>query len=189
MKPLFRTIIEATLWGLAALAVIAGVLIFRLVYVAEPEVARSVQFRGFVLLPSRALVTILDYLTVSGRRLFVTDESTGSVYKIDLDSEGLPQSSAVSEFSSEPSAHGVVLDPAKPLAYVTRSEVNAVDIFDPGAMKWIGRIPVAEDPDAVFFDSFHNLLYVANADAHLATLIDPNTRSIVATIPLGGLPE
>lgn len=189
MKPVLRKIIAPTLWGLAALAVIAGVLIGRLVYVGQPEAARSVQFRGFVLLPRRALLTVLDYLTVSERRLFVADESTGSVYKIDLDGAGLPQGNDIAEFRSEPSAHGVVLDPVKPLAYVTRSEVNVVDIFDPAAMKWLGRIRVADGPDAVFFDSFHNLLYVANGDAHLATLIDPNTHSVVATIPLGGEPE
>jgi YVTN family beta-propeller protein len=48
---------------------------------------------------------------------------------------------------------------------------------------------VADDPDAVFFDSVHNLVYVANGDSHLATLIDPETRAVVATIPLGGKPE
>jgi YVTN family beta-propeller protein len=189
MKSVLGKIVKATRWGLAALVVIAGVLIGRLAYVGEPEAARSLQFRGFVLLPRRALLTVLDYLTVSGRRLFVADESTGSVYRIDLDGEGLPQGSDIAEFPSEPSAHGVVLDPAKPLAYVTRSEVNAVDIFDPAAMKWMGRIAVDDGPDAVFFDPFYNLLYVANGDAHLATLIDPEARSVVATIPLGGEPE
>lgn len=189
MKPAYKTTIKATLWSFAALVALAGVFISRLIYVGQPQAASSLQFRGFVLPPKGALLTVLDYLTVSERRLFVTDESTGSVYRIDLHGEALPQGSDISVFSSEPATHGVALDPAKQVAYVTRSEVNAVDVFDPATMKPLTRIPVADDPDAVFFDSAHNLVYVANGDAHLATLIDPNTRAVVATIPLGGKPE
>jgi YVTN family beta-propeller protein len=189
MKSILRKTLQGALWGFAALAVIACVLVLRLVYVGQPDSAGSLQFRGFVLLPKGALLTVLDYLTVSERRLFVTDESTGRVYKIDLHGGTLPQDGDVSVFSSEPATHGVALDPAKRVAYVTRSEVNAVDVFDPATMKPLARIPVAEDPDAVFFDTSHNLVYVANGDAHLATLIDPDTRAVVATIPLGGKPE
>src|SRR6266436_1418128 len=71
--------------------------------------------------------------------LFVTDESTGSVYKVDLHQKALPQSSEVSIFSSEPAVHGVVLDPQLRLGYVTRSKVNVVDVFDPSTMKAIAR--------------------------------------------------
>jgi len=189
MRSILRKTLKGVLWALAALAVIACVLILRLVYVGEPGAASSLQFRGFVLLPKGAALTVLDYLTISERRLFVTDESTGSVYKIPLNGETLPRDSDVSAFASEPAAHGVALDPAKQVAYVTRSEVNAVDVFDPATMKPIARIAVPEDPDAVFFDSLHHLVYVANGDAHLATLIDPDTRAVVGTIPLGGKPE
>ena len=189
MRSILRKTLKGALWTLTALAVIAGVLILRLIYVGEPGAASSLEFRGFVLLPKGAALTVLDYLTISERRLFVTDESTGSVYKIQLNGEALPRDSDVSAFSSEPAAHGVALDPAKQVAYVTRSEVNAVDVFDPATMKPIARIPVPEDPDAVFFDSLHHLVYVANGDAHLATLIDPDSHAVVATIALGGKPE
>jgi YVTN family beta-propeller protein len=189
MKPILKKTIKGALWGCAALAAIAGVLVGRLIYVGQPAAANSLQFRGFVLLPKGALLTVLDYLTVSEQSLFVTDESTGSVYKIDLHEKALAQGGDISVFSSEPATHGVALDPVKRVAYVTRSEVNAVDVFDPASMQPLARIPVPDDPDAVFFDSAHNLVYVANGDAHLATLIDPDTRAVVATIPLGGKPE
>lgn len=189
MGPTSGKVIRGTLWGVITLVLIAAVLLLRLVWISEPGKAVSVQFQGFVLLPKGALLTVLDYLTVSGRLLFVTDESTGSVYKVDLHHKALPQSSNVSVFSSEPVAHGVVLEPQLRLAYVTRSKVNAVDVFDPSTMKAVARIPVAEDPDAIFFDSQHGLIYVANGDAHQATLIDPATRRVMSTIPLGGKPE
>ena len=189
MKAILKKTLKGMLWAFAALAVIACLIILRLIHVSPPAQAGSLQFRGFVLLPKGAFLTVLDYLTVSDRSLFVTDESTGSVYKIDLRGGGLPEEKDIAVFASEPAAHGVALDPAKRVAYVTRSEVNAVDVFDPATMKPIARIPVAEDPDAVFFDSLHHLVYVANGDAHLATLIDPDSRSVVGTIALGGKPE
>jgi DNA-binding beta-propeller fold protein YncE len=189
MKPTLQKTIRVTLWGIAALAVIGCAFLLHLVYIGTPDAAASLQFRGFVPLPKGGLLTVLDYLTVDGQRLFVTDESTGSVYKIRLHGKVLPQSSDVSVFASEPAAHGVALDPGKRVAYVTRSEVNAVDVFDPETMQEISRIPVADDPDAIFFDSAHNLVYVANGGAHLATLIDPQGRTVVGMIALGGKPE
>jgi YVTN family beta-propeller protein len=56
-------------------------------------------------------------------------------------------------------------------------------------MQKVARIPVADDPDAIFFDSIHNVIYVANGDSNLATLIDPQTLTVTSTIPLGGKPE
>jgi hypothetical protein len=136
--------IRGTLFGGSAIVLIACAVLLRLVWISEPGKAASVQFQGFVLLPKGALLTVLDYLTVSGQLLFVTDESTGSVYKVALHERALPQSSDVSVFSAEPAAHGVVLDPQRRLAYVTRSEVDAVDVFDPsnGRCRTASRSPV-----------------------------------------------
>jgi YVTN family beta-propeller protein len=189
MRATSRKIIRGTLWGVTAIVLIACAVLLRLVWISEPGKAASVQFQGFVLLPKGALLTVLDYLTVSGQLLFVTDESTGSVYKVALHERTLPHSSDVSVFSAEPAAHGVVVDPQRRLAYVTRSEVDAVDVFDPSTMKPVARIAVAEDPDAILFDSLHGLIYVANGGAHQATLIDPATRRVISIIALGGKPE
>ena len=189
MRPIVRHFIKLILWGIAAIAVVACIFLFRLIHIGMPERAMSLQFQGYVRLPKGALLTVLDYLTISDQHLFVTDESTGNVYKIALQNNALPRSGDVSVLSSVPAAHGVALDPAKRVAYVTRSKVNAVDVFDPATMRQAVRIPVADDPDAIIFDSFHNVIYVANGDARLATLIDPETRSVISTIPLGGKPE
>ena len=70
-RPIIAAVAAAT-----GLAVMACVLVLRLVYVGQPGAASSLQFRGFVLLPKGASLTVLDYLTVSERSLFVTDEST-----------------------------------------------------------------------------------------------------------------
>jgi YVTN family beta-propeller protein len=86
-------------------------------------------------------------------------------------------------------AHGVVIEPSSHLAFVTRSESNTVDVFDPATMLLVKRIPVSDDPDAIFYDETNRLVYVASGNSHLATLIDPSTQVMLATIPLGGAPE
>src|SRR5258708_8507732 len=92
-------------------------------------------------------------------------------------------------FQLEPAAHGVVIDPVSRLAYVTRSDANTVDIFDPSVMRLVTRIPVADDPDGIFYISSSRIIYVANGDGKTATLIDPAARTVAATISLGGEPE
>jgi YVTN family beta-propeller protein len=163
-----------------------------LVFPTAPSSAKSLKFEGFVHLPKgdhARLLTVLDYLTLSGETLFVTNTSTGTVYKIPLHGEVLPTASDVSMFELEPRAHGVVIDPVSGLAYVTRSEANTVDIFDPAAMRLVKRIPVADDPDGIFYISSSRIIYVASGDAKTATLIDPAAQTVAATIPLGGKAE
>jgi DNA-binding beta-propeller fold protein YncE len=189
MQTTTKKIVRAVIWACVVLGVLAGALLVHLIYIGEPSRASSLEFQGFVLLPKSTMLTVLDYLTVSDKRLFVTDESGGNVYKIGLRGNALPSNADVSIFASEPAAHGVAVDPAGGQAYVTRSEANTVDIFDPERMNSIKRIAVADDADAILFDSFHDVVYVANGGPRLATLISPQTREVIGVIPLGGKPE
>ena len=167
-------------------------LVLWMIFPGTPGSAKSLKFEGFVPLPKdrrAGLLTVLDYLTLNGKDLFVTNISTGTVYKIPLRAEGLPTAGDVSMFQLEPAAHGVVIDPATGMAYVTRSEANTVDIFDPSTMRLVTRIPVADDPDGIFYISPNRTIYVASGDGKTATLIDPATRKVSATIPLDGKPS
>jgi len=187
-----RTVVKAVLWTSAIAATALLALVVWQVFPGTPGIASSLKFEGFVLLPKdrrAGLLTVLDYLTLNGKDLFVTNISTGTVYKIPTRAEGLPTGRDVSMFQAEPAAHGVVIDPATGLAYVTRSEANTVDIFDPSTMSLVTRIPVADDPDGIFYIAESRTVYVANGDAKTATLIDPAARTVSATIPLGGKPE
>jgi YVTN family beta-propeller protein len=162
-----------------------------LIYPGTPSSASSLIFKGYVRLPSDGVLSVLDYLTVSDHMLFVTGESSGDVNKVRIDdADSLPTAADVTKWPGEgPAAHGVVIDPSTRLAFVTRSETNTVDVFDPAKMDVIKRIPVADDPDAIFYDEFDKLVYVASGDSHLATLIDPSTQTTIATIALNGAPE
>jgi DNA-binding beta-propeller fold protein YncE len=86
-------------------------------------------------------------------------------------------------------AHGVVLLPGQNVAFITRSEANTVDVFDPNSLQQLGSIPVTDDADAIHYLPSAKLVYVANGDPKLATLIDPEKRVTVGTIPLPGKPE
>jgi YVTN family beta-propeller protein len=188
----FRTAVKAVLWTLAIAVIALLSLVVWQIFPGTPGIATSLKFEGFVVLPKdrrAGLLTVLDYLTLNGNDLFVTNVSTGTVYKIPLHAEGLPAASDVSMFQLEPAAHGVVVDPVSGMAYVTRSEANTVDIFDPSAMSLVTRIPVADDPDGIFYIAAAQTIYAASGDAKTATLIDPATRKVSATIDLGGKPE
>jgi len=117
MKIALKKTLFAALLGLCALIAIGGVL---LIYPGTPGEAKSLAFKGYVPLPTSALLTVLDYMNVADTRLFVTDASTGSVYKIALRNQSLPSDRDVSEFALEPAAHGVVVDPLTGLANYRR---------------------------------------------------------------------
>ena len=56
-------------------------------------------------------------------------------------------------------------------------------------MRLVSRIPVADDPDGIFYIAANRTIYVACGDGKTATLIDPATQKVSATISLPGKPE
>jgi DNA-binding beta-propeller fold protein YncE len=165
-----------------------GVVLAYLVYPGTPSHSNFMAFEGFIELPRGGALNILDYLTLNGSTLFVTSESSGTLFKVDLDSNH-PSVSSVSEMPGAGAAHGIVLLPEENIAFITRSEENTVDVFDPRSLQQLKSIPVADDADAILYLPSAKLVYIANGDAKLATLIDPVKRVTVGAIPLPGKPE
>jgi DNA-binding beta-propeller fold protein YncE len=62
-------------------------------------------------------------------------------------------------------------------------------MFDLKTYKVLGRIPAAEDADAIVYDSASNRVFTLNGDAHSSTVIDPREGTLITNIPLGGKPE
>lgn len=169
--------------------IIAGVKLSSVVFPATPKSTPEMAFTGFIKLPGHGYLNILDYIKIDGRALFVTSESSGSVYRVDLSATDPSQSSALLELTGKPSAHGVAVTGDNGAAFVTRSEANTVELFDPASMTRLASIPVQDDADAILYDQAANLIYVANGDPKIATLIDPQKRAVAGTINLGGKPE
>ena len=158
-----------------------------LVHASAPSASQRLQLERFVVLPRHGAINVLDYLTLDQGDLYVGGASSGSVYKVALTIAN-GQAARVTELTGAPSVHGIALLPGKEMGFVTRSGENTVDIIDPRTLTLRRRIPVAQDPDAILFVSPDNLLYVANGEAGVATLIDPSGAA-VGTISLGGKPE
>jgi DNA-binding beta-propeller fold protein YncE len=170
-------------------AALASVGLTTLIYPSAPSQSHSIRFDGFIILPRRTLLSVLDYMTLNASDLFVTGTSIGSLFKVKIDPDERGTGATVMELTGAPGVHGVAVVPSKNIAFVTKAGDNSVGVLDPATFRLVGSIPVADDPDAILYAERANLVYVANGDAKLATLIDPDKRATVGVIQLGGKPE
>src|SRR5438552_245218 len=86
-------------------------------------------------------------------------------------------------------AHGVALVERSGHGFATSGNDGSVVIFDLKTFKVLGRIPAAEDADAIIYDNASNRVFTFNGDAHSSTVIDPRAGTLITNIPLGGKPE
>ncbi len=86
-------------------------------------------------------------------------------------------------------AHGTGVDNAAGRGYATSGNDASVVIFDLKTYQTLGRIPAAEDADAVAFDPVTERIFTLNGDAHSSTVIDARQGKLITNIPLGGKPE
>jgi hypothetical protein len=127
-----------------------GAVFAYLAYPGTPGKSNFMTFEGYIELPRGGLLNVLDYLTLSDHTLFVTSETSGALFKVDLDLNH-PSVSSVSEMPGAGAAHGVALLPDANVAFITRSEENMVHVFDPKSLRLLGSIPVADDADAILY--------------------------------------
>jgi DNA-binding beta-propeller fold protein YncE len=107
-------------------------------------------------------------------RVMVVDEDTGKL---------------LGEVSDIQGAHGTALAEATGHGFATSGNDQSVVMFDLKTFKTLGRIPAAEDADAILYDSASNRVFTLNGDAHSSTVIDPRAGTVITNIPLGGKPE
>jgi DNA-binding beta-propeller fold protein YncE len=107
-------------------------------------------------------------------RVMVVDEDSGAL---------------LGEVTGIQGAHGTALAPATGHGFATSGNDQSVVMFDLKTFKALGKIPAAEDADAILFDSASNRVFTLNGDAHSSTVIDPRAGTLITNIPLGGKPE
>jgi len=83
-----------------------GVVLAYLVYPGTPSRSKFMAFDGFIELPRSGLLNVLDYLSLNDSTLFVTCESSGALFRVDLDPKHLSVSS-VSEMPGTGAVHGI----------------------------------------------------------------------------------
>ena len=86
-------------------------------------------------------------------------------------------------------AHGTALANGTGHGFATSGNDQSVVMFDLKTYKVLGRIPAAEDADAIIYDPASNRVFTLNGDAHSSTVIDPRAGTLITNIPLGGKPE
>src|SRR5258708_3322046 len=107
-------------------------------------------------------------------RVMVVDEEKGTL---------------LGEVTGIQGAHGTAVAQATGHGFATEGNGKSVAMFDLKTFKVLGRIPAAEDADAILFDSASNRVFTLNGDAHSSTVIDPQAGTLITNIPLGGKPE
>ncbi|KIA91703.1 hypothetical protein OC25_20285 [Pedobacter kyungheensis] len=85
--------------------------------------------------------------------------------------------------------HGITVVNAQGKGYTTNGKAGTCTVFDLKNFMVQGEIKVGSNPDATFYDDFSGKIIVFNGKSHDASIIDPLSDKVVATIPLGGKPE
>lgn len=125
-----------------------------------------------------------DYIVPDppNHRLFIARENR--VMVVDEDRGAL-----LGEVTGIQGAHGTAVAEATGHGFATSGNDQSVVMFDLKTFKVLGRIPAAEDVDAIVYDGASNRVFTFNGDAHSSTVIDPRAGTLITNIPLGGKPE
>ncbi|HEX7137214.1 MAG TPA: hypothetical protein VF219_05190 [Vicinamibacterales bacterium] len=107
-------------------------------------------------------------------RVMVVDENDGTL---------------IGEVTGINGAHGTAIATASGHGFATSGNDQTVVMFDLKTFAALGRIPAAEDADAIIYDSPSARVFTLNGDAHSSTVIDAASGKLVKNIPLGGKPE
>jgi DNA-binding beta-propeller fold protein YncE len=107
-------------------------------------------------------------------RVMVIDEDTGTL---------------LGEVTGINGAHGTAIAEGTGHGFATSGNDQSVVMFDLQTYKTLGRIPAAEDADAIVYDPASKRVFTLNGDAHSSTVIDSKAGTLITNIPLGGKPE
>jgi DNA-binding beta-propeller fold protein YncE len=107
-------------------------------------------------------------------RVMVVDENSGAL---------------LGEITGIKGAHGTAVAEVAGHGFATSGNDQSVLMFDLKTFKELGRIPAAEDVDAIIFDRVSNRVFTLNGDAHSSTVIDALAGTLIKNLPLGGKPE
>jgi len=125
-----------------------------------------------------------DYITVDGvnKRIYTSHGNQINVLStVTGDSIGY--------VPNTPGVHGVALVNALNKGYISAGRVNKIIIFDLKTFAVLNQVDVGKGPDAIFYDDFSKKIITCNGTSKDATVFDPFTEKVVATIPLNDKPE
>src|SRR5437764_12994237 len=107
-------------------------------------------------------------------RVMVVDEDNGTL---------------LGEVKGIQGAHGTAIAASSGHGFATSGNDQSVVMFDLKTFQTQGRIPAAEDADAIVYDPPSTRIFTLNGDAHSSTVIDAKAGKLITNISLGGKPE
>jgi YVTN family beta-propeller protein len=156
------------------------------IYLSTRPAPKTVRAAGTIQVPAPFRISrpFIDYMTISGQRLYSGYASAGLVGVMDVNSG--QSAGTVSGFGR---THGIAVVAGHNLGFASDSGDGTVGVFDLKSQQLLQKIPAGLDTDAIIYDEKLDLVYAANHDGKTATLIDAATQKVVANVPLGGEPE
>jgi YVTN family beta-propeller protein len=82
--------------------------------------------------------------------------------------------------------HGAIRLPNSPLGVLTSAETNSALLFDAATGAEVAKIATGTNPDAVWFEPKSGKIAVMNGKSQDVSLIDPATKTVTATVMVGG---
>jgi YVTN family beta-propeller protein len=85
--------------------------------------------------------------------------------------------------------HGIAVASDLNKGFISSGKDSSVTIFDTKTLQVITKVTVGKGPDAIMFDPFSKKVFVFNAKANSASILNAETNKVEATIALSGNPE
>jgi YVTN family beta-propeller protein len=125
-----------------------------------------------------------DYITfdASTRRLYVSHNTEVKV--VDADSGAI-----IGSIPDLKRVHGIALVADNGRGFISDGGADEVVVFDLKTLNVTGHIKTGANPDCILYDPSSKHIFTMNGKSNNASVIDPVTAAVVATIPMGGRPE
>ena len=125
-----------------------------------------------------------DYITfdASTRRLYISHNTEVKV--VDADSGAI-----VGSVSDLKRVHGIVVMNDLGHGFISDGGADEVVVFDLKTLKPTGHIKTGGNPDCIIYDPASKHIFAMNGKTNDASVIDPVSEKVIATIPIGGRPE
>ncbi len=125
-----------------------------------------------------------DYLTADSeaRRLYVSHDK--EVVVLDLDSGAIVGKIPGSD------VHGIAIVKELGRGFISATDPGSVTVFDLKTLAVITKVPVGEDPNAIFYDAKTKRVFTVDRGSKRVSALDPKTAKVVGTVEgLGGRTE
>jgi YVTN family beta-propeller protein len=125
-----------------------------------------------------------DYITFdpATRRLYISHNTEVKI--VDADS-----GSVVGSIPDLKRVHGIAIVSELGRGFISDGGADEVVVFDLKTLKVTGHIKTGGNPDCIIYDPASKHIFAMNGKTNDASVIDPATATVVATIPKGGRPE